>query len=71
MPVAFTAAGRWEYRLPTLDATRYSLRMTATDKAGNIGRATSIFTVAAPTATPTPRPTPTVTRATAPSVILR
>lgn len=40
--------GRWTIRLPKLDANRYSLRATATDKAGNQGIANTIFTVTAP-----------------------
>ena len=46
IPAVGTA--KWTLRLPTLDATRYTLRATATDKAGNKGTASSIFTVSSP-----------------------
>ena len=46
--VATLTAGRWTIRLPRLEATRYSLRATATDKAGNQGIANTIFTVNVP-----------------------
>jgi len=38
---------RWSLRLPQLVSNRYSIRVSATDKAGNVGLATEIFTVTA------------------------
>ncbi len=46
IPAAGTAT--WSLRLPTLEPTRYTLRATATDKAGNKGTASSTFTVSSP-----------------------
>jgi subtilisin family serine protease/subtilisin-like proprotein convertase family protein len=64
IPVAGTSS--WEFRLPIgLGAGRYALRISATDRAGNISRVTSIFTLTAPS--PTPRPTTAVAAQSAPS----